>query len=350
MSEGFGQNIIDSAEFKAIKEIDQVSETENIETIGQIIDRIHQINKSMKGFDLVIESKTFRELAGLTGVSMPRLNDRIISSIRVLMKATATTHENSYKTIVNILKKLFEWDENNQEYINTILLDLKHYTKIRKEKELIQFTQKLLDKYKFNSILFNKFEEHNKENSDSEISKIKNKFFLTIAFISKIGPLISIYESIKNEKNQTKANQDATLGILTLVMQYINLKEIYITDLIPNLIRALARQTGIDEDTSLKMRTNELLEISKKDKVGQLIIELAAHISKKNREILSHSRVGQYIWMILEDAKFWENATYMPQLGMLSNIAKGGNKDIMVKKDLNKLSDNAGEIANLLNT
>jgi hypothetical protein len=342
------KNIIGSAEFKAIKEIENITETEDIETMGQIVSRIHDINKAMKGFDLVIESQTFRELANITGVSIPRLNDRIVSAIKVLLKAASITHENSYNTIVNILQTLFEWDGKNLIQIDMILADLKVYTTIFEEEEIIEFTQDMIDKYKFNSRLYNQFINEEIADEIEQKSKIKNKFLHTIPFISKIGPAISMYESIKNEKDQSKAFLDATLGLLVFCMQQINLPEIYISDLIPNLIRSIARQAGINEDQALSMRTHQLLDISSKDQAGEIIIEISKYIAHQDKQSMTHSRIGKFFWTILADLNFWENASYLPQLGMLKNIARGGQPQLAQEKQRAKLTNHSGKIANIL--
>ncbi|MBD3363037.1 hypothetical protein GF362_04930 [Candidatus Dojkabacteria bacterium] len=343
MRESQTGNIIESAEIKALQEIEKVSDPGKMEPISQIINRIKKINKSIRGLDLVIESKTFQELANVTRVKLPRLNDRLIFGIKILQKGVSESREDSYQYISKACNKLFEWDQNILFVVNKNLKDLKRYTKIKKGTELKKYTKDMINNYPFKNDLYEQYLSTQKEKTKD----LKTNFYLTIPFIKEIGDLISIYDSLKTVNKIEEGNIDVTIGFAKYTLNHLNLPSIYIVDLIPSLIRSIARNQGIQENKCLRMSTYELVQIAKNFKVGKTLVEISKAIIHEDKKIITRSRTGKYLWSELKSKNFWEDTTYLPKISMLQNIANEGEKPAKIKSN-NQFDKHIGKLASII--
>lgn len=345
MIESRSSNLIKSAELKALKEISDYSELDKgLITKSEVIDRIEDINKSLYGFDLVIESKAFRELISITGATPPQLNDRLVVALETFFVSLEHKESNIIAVIEKTLKRLFEWDPEILERININIVDLKIFANLFSESEYQEFTRKLIGKYPFQNIRYQKASS----DLDNDTTQI-NKFFLTSAFISEIGPLISIMESIEKGKNDSETRMGILFGLTMYVLDQFGLPSLYLIDLIPTLIRAQVRTMGIPEDEVLKLRTFELLEKVRNTSIGEGLIGISKAIYSKQKDIILNSKIGIRIWTELIEQKFWEKLEYLPKLSMLENISEIRPKIKKPEKPAREhLHENDGELKNIL--
>ncbi len=317
-------DLIKKAEEKAMESIDRLSNLDSMVTKGQIRERIRQINRDVRNVDLVIESRTFMELANITGIRIPQLNDRILLAIRFLYEGVDKDDENSFELLKKVMELIFEWDSNILEKQNKALIDLQKYSKISTNEDLEDFTRKIIGKYKFRKGLYDHYIENYKIENNIQQIEYNQQFYLTIPFLDEIGPLISIYDSIHNTDEGTdEAKLDATLGILQLVLGYLDLSCFHTVDFIPTLLRAIVRKNGLSEEAALKMEPKDITRIASQNEIGIILMKLSKAIFKQKQDRIEKSRIGRRLFLELKNNNFWESISFRPKLGMLEEIAQG---------------------------
>jgi hypothetical protein len=307
--------LIEIASEEAFKVINKHAVAQGTLTIGQVKEKIRGINSEVRKFDLIIESRTFRELAQITKAPLPQLNDRILLALKYLFQAIELTDEDSMDYLRKVLHLIFEWDKPIFEEVNQNIEDLKLYVNIKSEEDFEDFAKILMEKYKFEQGMYEAYLQLNK------ITPTKDKLFdLAIPFITEIGPIISIYKSIKEPNSSSDKQLDVILGILSVCIHYLHLPTLLILEFIPNLLRAIVRQTGVGEEDALRMDIKEIAKIAKGNPIGEKIIWLSKNIFKQKQERIEKAIIGKRLWLELKIEHFWDSPTHRYRYGILEQI------------------------------
>lgn len=307
--------LIEFGSEEALKVINKHAVAQGTLTIGQVKEKIRGINSEVRKFDLLIESRTFREIAKIAKQPLPQLNDRILLSLKYLFQAIELTNEDSMEYLRKVLHLIFEWDRTIFEKVNQNIEDLKLYVNSKSEEDFENFAKMLIDKYKFEQGMYEAYLQLNK------IVPTRDKLFeLSIPFITEIGPIISIYRSIKEDSSQEDKQLDVILGILNICVHYLHLPTLLTIEFIPNLLRSIVRNTGISEEDALSMDIKEIVKIAKQNPIGEKIVWLAKNIFKQKEERIEKSIIGRRLWLEMKIEHFWDSPTHRYRYGILEQI------------------------------
>lgn len=337
--------LIKEAEMNALEEMNRLSYSESTITKGQIVDRIRDINQEIRGFDILIESKTFQELLNETGLEPPKLNDRILLVIKTFKEAINEVEKDVFELIEKSLPYIFEWDEKIHIEIKEVLLDLKKYIELdlKNEQKLIEFTRYLMQKYEFNHDIYS---EINKKFTQE--TRIEDKFFATVNLLEKFGPILSIYESLKKTLEEKKIKVDVVLAVLIFVTDFLQLDIVSAIDLIPTLLRSLMRKFGKSEEDALKMYTYEMRIIAKRNPIGVILLEICELIDSEEKDEFFSSLSGTRLWYELHEIDFWNATEYLPRLAYINGLIKDERPSL--DKEINKINPEVGKLADALYT
>ncbi|MCA9386361.1 hypothetical protein KC717_06985, partial [Candidatus Dojkabacteria bacterium] len=225
-------NLVKGAELHAKNILFKSSNPKTFETKQQVIDRIEKIERSVRGFDLVIESETFRYLATITGVNLPRFSDRIIQGYTQLTTLKKDSVKITIQSLSEILHFVFIWDKELSSDIHSDIQNI-----------LIPYA-------------------------------IKN-----IAKSAIIKPNQALLELFHGLYSKERGMEHLLIPYLFYIITKIRLTSLVFTSLIPNLIRALARKEGMKEQSVLSLHSNELRKIAKKSRVGNDILRLVTALT-----------------------------------------------------------------------
>jgi hypothetical protein len=349
MFESNSGELIKKSEALALQEIEKLSHVYGeVLTKNEIIDRIKDINKSIALYDLLVESDTFTKLIGITNQQLPKVKDRIYSSIIYLYAKLGNSH--NQQEILEYIKYsttlIFSWDSEITKQIQQNLSDLNKFVECKDSQSIQACSIDMIKKYKFRNDLY----EFAKAELKHDSIDIQKQYLGTIAYIEKIGPLVSIYETMSSTEPIHIKKLDLLISIIKFALNQLNLDSFSIPHIIPSLMRSIVRKEGYEEHTILTMNINEVLHLTKKDEIGEKLIELAQAIVHKDKKVLINSRSGERLFIELQFSNFWDKLEYLPELSLLEHISEVAQSDIDPAKEeeRHKLSAKAGELGELL--
>lgn len=340
--------LIKKSEALALQEIEKLSHLfGEVLTKQEIIDRIKDINKSIALYDLLVESDTFTKLISVTNQQLPKVKDRIYSSVLYLYAKLENKYDN--EEVIDFIKYattlIFSWDRELTTQVEENLQDLEKFIACRDSQSLQSCSIEMIKKYEFKSDLYNYAKKELKRDS----GEIEKEYLATIAYIEKIGPLVSIYETmISNEPIEVK-KLDVLISIIKFTIDQLKLDSFSIPHIIPSLMRSIVRKEGYEEQKILEMNINEILYLTKKDELGRKLIELSTAIATKDRKTLINSRSGERFFIELLNHNFWDKLEYLPELSLLEHISEVAQSEFDPKMEENrKLTSKAGSLSEIL--
>lgn len=341
-------NLIQKSEALALQEIERLSKLYGeVLTKKEIIERIKEINKSIALYDLLIESSTFSKLIEVTQQKFPRIKDRMYSALEYLYKKLEEeVQEDQLDEYVEYATTLiFSWDKAITKEILINIEDLRKFTECKDEESLKACTKEMIKKYGFRADLYN---YTNKEQSTN--ITLQQQYIKTIAYIEKIGPLISIYEAFKSNQNREIKKLGILISVIQLAISHLNLNSFTIPHVLPSLLRSIMHHKGYKETHILNMKINEIINLTKEDEIGKKVIELSKAITEKNKVLISSSPSGERFYAELEINKFWDSIEFLPELSLLEYVSRASSQEnsSSISTELKKLYPHAGELNDIL--
>ena len=346
MFESSSSNLIQRSEALALKEIEKLSNLYGeILTKNEVIERIKDINKNIAYYDLLIESDTFSKLIKVTGFEFPRIKDRIYNSVKYLYSQLDNPTAEKSRLIEYATTLIFSWDKKLSEELTDTLTDLHNFVNCKTKSHIDKCVTKLIAKYRFRKDLY---DFARKEKNTIPVSK--NEYEQTIPYIEKIGPLLSLYETLNSTKPKSQKKFEILVSILKLSINLLELDSLSIPHMLPSLFRSIIRSGGYKENQILEMDIHIVINLVKTDIVGKEIIQLAKTLASNDKAALTGSLSGERLYYELLRLGFWTKLEYLPELSLLEYIQRIAEipRSDLSKTERAKANPNAGKLGEIL--